>query len=281
MGFPQTRLTLIERLADGGREEDWQLFLKAYWGPICGFSLRRGAANLDDAEDVASQTFEVLWENRLLVRCLSNPSPKLRTLLCGVVRKILANRHRVQTNRERLAREMAASVNESDGRDDEQAQTFYVAWVEDLVQRSVESMAADYYANGKGDYLRVLYGRLCERMTIAKVAEALGISSASVDNYFRHARRKLEEQLNKRVRQHVERYCGSEETEQEFALEWGQLGDYLKEHGGLEEAVSRAYELIDPAAAKKHHGAALNEAVTRLTTIMRAPCDATPASKAT
>ncbi len=281
MGFPQTRLTLIERLADGGREEDWQLFLKDYWGPICRFSLRRGAANLDDAEDVASQTFEVLWENRLLVRCLSNPSPKLRTLLCGVVRKILANRHRVQTNRERLAREMAASVNESDGRDDEQAQTFYVAWVEDLVQRSVESMAADYYANGKGDYLRVLYGRLCERMTIAKVAEALGISSASVDNYFRHARRKLEEQLNKRVRQHVERYCGSEETEQEFALEWGQLGDYLKEHGGLEEAVSRAYELIDPAAAKKHHGAALNEAVTRLTTIMRAPCDATPASKAT
>lgn len=272
MSFPQTRLTLIERLAGGGSEEDWQLFLKDYWGPICRFSLRWGAANLDDAEDVASQTFEVLWENRLLVRWVSNRSAKLRTLLCGVVRRILANRHRVRTSRERLAREMAASIKDLDGTHDEQAEAFYVAWVEDLVQQSVESLAADYYAQGKGDYLRVLYGRLCERMTIA---EALGINSASVDNYFRHARRRLEEQLNERVRRHVEHYCSTKEAEEEFTIEWGRLGDYLKQHGGLEEAVGRAYELIDPAAAKEHHGAALNKAVTRLTTIIRSPGDAT------
>ncbi len=28
MSFPQTRLTLIERLATGGSEEDWQCFLQ-------------------------------------------------------------------------------------------------------------------------------------------------------------------------------------------------------------------------------------------------------------
>ncbi|MBU4271254.1 MAG: hypothetical protein KKE86_04830, partial [Planctomycetes bacterium] len=98
MGFPQTRLTLIQRLTSGGAEEDWQNFLKDYWGPICRFSLRRGARNLDDAEDVASETFEALWEQRLLVRWVANRSAKLRTLLCCVVRNILSHRNRVRAS---------------------------------------------------------------------------------------------------------------------------------------------------------------------------------------
>jgi DNA-directed RNA polymerase specialized sigma24 family protein len=61
-------LTLVQRLASGGTEEDWQGFLKDYWGPVWRFSLRFGARNLDEAEDAASETFEVLWEQRLLVR---------------------------------------------------------------------------------------------------------------------------------------------------------------------------------------------------------------------
>src|ERR1035437_11123351 len=88
MSFPQTHLTLVQRLASGSTEDDWQSFLKDYWGPICRFSMRWGARNLDDAEDVAAETFEVLWEQRLLVRWVSNRSAKLRTLLCTVVRNI-------------------------------------------------------------------------------------------------------------------------------------------------------------------------------------------------
>ena len=38
----------------------------------------------------------------------------------------------------------------------------------------LEALAADYYRQRKGDYVRVLYGRLCRGMTIAGVAEALG-----------------------------------------------------------------------------------------------------------
>ena len=81
MSFPQTRVTLIQRLASGGNEEDWGQFLRDYWGPICRFSLRFGALNLDEAEDVASDTFAVLLEKRLLDRWVSNRSAKLRTLL--------------------------------------------------------------------------------------------------------------------------------------------------------------------------------------------------------
>ena len=53
MVFPQTRVTLIQRLASGGSEEDWGQFLSDYWGPVCRFSLRWGVGTVDDAEDVA------------------------------------------------------------------------------------------------------------------------------------------------------------------------------------------------------------------------------------
>ena len=62
MGFPETSLTLVQRLASGGSEEDWRSFLHDYWGPICRFARRHGAANLHEAEDIASEVFEVLWK---------------------------------------------------------------------------------------------------------------------------------------------------------------------------------------------------------------------------
>jgi len=275
MSFPQTRLTLIQRLASGGNDEDWRRFLEDYWGPVCRFALRWGARNLDDAEDVASHTFAVIWENQLLNRWVSNRSAKLRSLLCAVVRNVLSNWNRVRANRQRLAPELVRKVEQSSRERDEQSDAFYTAWVEDLLQQAVESLAAEYYAKGKGDYVRVLYGRLCQRLTIAKVAEALEITPASVDHYFRNARTRLSEKLEECVRRHVRHYCPEEEAEGEFALEWQQLGQYLGDHGGLDEAVQRAYDLLDPVQAAKHRGAGLTKAISLLTSLMRAPTDAT------
>ena len=273
MSFPQTRLTPIQRLASGGSEEDWGEFMKDYWGPVCRFSLRFGARNLDDAEDVASRTFQALWKNRLVVRWASNRSAKLRTLLCSVVRNVLSNRNRVKENRDRLARELAECVKRPESAKDETADAFYAAWVEDLVQRTVETMAGEYYAQGKGDYVRVLYGRLCQRMTMADVAETLKIKPSDVDNYFRHAKKLLREKLEELVRRQVASYCHNEEAEEEFDLEWGLLGEHLGQYGGMEEAVRRAYDLLDPVAVKRHRGENLTRAITRLTSIMRVPDD--------
>ena len=269
MSFPQTRHTLIQRLASGGSEEDWQHFLNDYWGPICRFSLRWGAENLDDAEDVASQTFEVLWRNKLLVRWASHRSAKLRTLLCSVVRKVLANRHRARATRDAVIRDMAARADEMSQVSDEQINAFYVAWVEDVLQQAVESLATEYYRKNQGDYVRTLYGRLCEGLTIAEVAEALETKPSSVDYYFRHARQRLSEELEERVRSHVRRYCLPEEADQETAAQWRQLGHYLEEHGGLDEAVRRAYGLLDPVQSKTRRESGLAKAATRLTSIMR------------
>jgi RNA polymerase sigma factor (sigma-70 family) len=273
MGFPNTRLTLIQRLAAGGSAEDWQSFMQDYWGPVCRFSLRWGAEGLSDAEDIATQTFEILWENRLLVRWVSNRSAKLRSLLCSVARKVLANRHRAQAGRQRLAHELAEHLQQASPTDDEQADAFYAAWAEDLVAQAAESITTDYYRQAKGDYVRVLYGRLCQRLTIAAVAEALEISPAAVDNYFRHARQRLGDKLEELVRSQVEKYSPDEESAEEFAAEWRRLGTYLSAHGGLEEALQRACALLDPAAAQKNRRSDLAAAWNRLTSI-RVPQDA-------
>ena len=268
MSFPQTRMTLIQRLASGGTEEDWQGFLKDYWGPVCRFSLRWGAKNLDDAEDVASETFRVLWEHRLLVRWMSNRSAKLRTLLCSVIRNILSHRNRVRASREQRQADLVDYFEQLNPTPDEHVDAFYASWVEDIVQQAVESMAGDYCRNGQVDYVRVLYGRLCQGMTITKAAEALELSPATVDHYFRHAKRLLSEKLEQLTRRQVQSYCPAEEAEQEFATEWQRLGQYLAEHGGLDEVVQRAYDLLSPVQARKQREVGLPKAAARLTSII-------------
>jgi RNA polymerase sigma factor (sigma-70 family) len=274
MAFPQTQLTLIQRLASGGSDEDWRRFLSDYWGPVCRFALHWGAKNLDDAEEVASHTIVVIWENQLLARWMSNRAAKLRSLLCAVVRNVLSNWSRVRAGRQRLSEELVRRLEEYSQTRDEQSDAFYAAWVDDVIQQAVASLAAEYYRNNQGDYVRVLYGRLCERLTIADVAEALAISPSKVDYYFCHARERLSGRLEAIVRRQVERYCSPDEAGEEFRLEWGLLGRFLSEHGGLEEAVRRAYDTLDPVRTRRRRATGLTKALTRLTVLLRSPHDA-------
>ncbi len=268
MTFPQTRMTLIERLASGGSEEDWSRFLKDYRGPVCRFALRWGARDLDEAEELASQTFQILLENRLLTRWVSNRSAKLRSILCSIVRNLLANRNRVQAGRQRLAPDLVAHFERLHDPQDNPTDAFYAAWVADLVQRSVELLATQCHAKSKGDLVRVLYGRLCRRLTNNQVAEFLEISPSAADHQYRDARQRLATTLESLVRSQIERYCPPEEADDEFAQEWQQLGSYLASNGGLEAAVQSAYDLLDPVMAKKS-AARLTLAIDRLTSILR------------
>src|SRR5262245_13944236 len=102
MSFPETRHTLLQRLAESGEESDWRQFLADYWGPLCRFAACRGNLSAADAEDVASQTFMALLSNQLISRWTTHKSAKLRTLLCSVVRNVLSNRARVQAGRAKL-----------------------------------------------------------------------------------------------------------------------------------------------------------------------------------
>ncbi|MHC4624228.1 MAG: RNA polymerase sigma factor, partial [Planctomycetota bacterium] len=79
MSFPQTRDTLISRVAAKGDERAWGQFLSDYWLPVCRFAQRRANLGVEDAEDVASETFVAILSNQLLQRWVANRSSKLRT----------------------------------------------------------------------------------------------------------------------------------------------------------------------------------------------------------
>src|SRR5689334_8157671 len=144
MAFPQTRHTLIQRLASGGEESDWREFLRDYWGPVCRFARSRANLTLEDGEDVASETLEAIVKNNLLARWSANKSAKLRTLICAVVRNVLSNRARVATGRDRIVREHACELDryldvtsvDPEGEPAESTDAFYSAWAEDIVQKA-------------------------------------------------------------------------------------------------------------------------------------------------
>jgi DNA-directed RNA polymerase specialized sigma24 family protein len=258
MSFPNTRHTLIRRIAAGGDEAAWREFLADYWEPICTFVARRGNLNVQDAEDIAAQVFEAFLRNRLLERWVDSPVAKLRTLICNVVRNVLSNRARVQGQRAKLLAEHRLDLpemveGESAAETAEQADVFYAAWVDELLRSSVESLMIDYNLSGHGDYFRVLYARLCEDLTIPEVSELLGIKVTSAENFYRDARQRLMERLRENVRKHIGRYSMSLSEDTDFETEWNELGKHLKEHGGVEQAVRRAYHEFDPARRRARH----------------------------
>lgn len=250
MSFPNTRKTLIQRLAGGGAESDWREFMADYWGPVCRFAQGRGNLTHEDAEDVGAEVFQVILKNRLLERWSSVQSAKLRTLICSVVRKVLANRFRVEAGRERVIREHGgrldryADFGDVDSADApaEQLQAFYAAWVDGILQTAVNNLFAEYDQSGRGDYFRVLYGRICEELTMPAIAAMLEIKLSDIENYYRHARRRLSERLQELIQERVLRYSATAEIGDEFKEEWSQVGEYLQERGGLESAVRSAFE---------------------------------------
>jgi RNA polymerase sigma factor (sigma-70 family) len=255
MSFPNTRHTLIRRIVQRGDNADWSEFLADYWGPVCRFARWAGNLSHEDAEDVGSQVFEAMLKNRLLERWTACRSAKLRTLICAVVRNVISNRARVESGRARIVRDHGGELDRyldwsqtelSDAPQD-QIDAFYAAWVDDVLQAAVENLMNAYNRAGKGDYFRVLYGRLCEELPMPEIAAALQIKLTAAENYYRHARQRLSEELQSKVRAHVERYSEVEDIATEVASEWARIGDHLQEHGGLEAVIRRNASTTEPA----------------------------------
>ncbi len=241
MPFPQTRLTLIQRLADKSSQADWREFMDDYWGPVCRFAEGRGNLTHEDAEDIATEVFEAISKNRLLERWSKLRSAKLRTLICCVARNALSNRLRVDAGRARLVREHGGMLDRYAALGDvdsveappDQLDAFYAAWVDDALRARGRGPAVGIWlALGKGDYFRVFYGRLCEQLPMAEIADLLQIKLTSAENYYRHVRDRLAERLKEVVREHVLRYSGARRSAARFAERVGPDGRISARTGG-------------------------------------------------
>jgi DNA-directed RNA polymerase specialized sigma24 family protein len=189
-----------------------------------------------------------IYGSALLAKWEQQRTGKLRSFICGVVRNTLANQQRVAHGRQRLLKKLAEQgglseimpVSESAEPSVSELDAFYQAWVNDLLASSVQQLLAELHAEGRGDYFRALFGRVCEGLTAVEIGTALNVLPQTVENYLRVARSRLSHQLQKSVRRHVERYSRTEDIEADFQSEWTQLGEHLSRHGGLEQVLRLA-----------------------------------------
>src|SRR4030095_16426114 len=245
MRFPETHATLIARLASGGSDDDWRAFLMDYWGPLVRFAVRAAGVSAADADDVAAETLLLVVRGSLLARWREQPTVKLRSYLCGVVRNLLANRRRVAQGRQRVLADAALAGGipgmpwaacDSDP-PAEELDLFYQAWVDVLLTRTMRNVMEKLQAEGRVDYFRALFGRVCEGMSAAEIGQALDASVAAVENYLRVGKARLAAELRELVRQQVTRYAPPEKVAEQFELEWNELAAFLTKHGRLEEAI--------------------------------------------
>lgn len=272
MTFPQTRLTLIRRLSSGGSDTDWRQFLDDYWGPLCAFVMRWGGLSLADAEDVAGETFQALVKNGLLARWQARHVARLHTLLCAIAKNIVSNHARVAKGRQRILRELAErpkdqlpeSIWPMPEPSEDEVDLFYRAWIAELLERCVQRLLTDLHRTGKGDYFRVLFGRLCEDLSTREVAEMLRIETGTAENYYKAARKRLADEMVQAVRQHVQRYCDEGSAEDEFRTEWSRLSSYLLRHGGLENTLRACHQQLASGSQPSRESQAFADTAARL-----------------
>jgi DNA-directed RNA polymerase specialized sigma24 family protein len=231
MSFPQTRMTLIERLAAAPTDSDWKRFLDEYWPPVCRFAER--LAPTSDAEDVAAAVFETLVTGNLLGRWRSNRTAKLRTLLCAVAKNSARNLRRRRDGQAVALDEIDWEPQAGAAEDD----AFYTLWAENFVRDAAAEVFDEYHAAGKSDYVRTLFGRVVQKLSIKETADAIGAKPTDVENYFRHIRKALSARLLSRLREHVAVYCTADELETESADEWRRLAEFFARRGGLDDAI--------------------------------------------
>lgn len=241
MAFPETRVSLIRRIVDTGDAKSWEQFVASYWQATTRFAVRIGNLQWSDAEDVSSKVFEVLYRKSLLESWLSRPEARFKTLLCTVVRNVVQNTVR---SRQTAARQIATQIQQAadlgDPATHEDLDLFYSIWADELLKTAVKSLMADYHNEQKGDYFRVLHGRIVERYAVKDIADQLGIKPTDVENYFRHARKRLADRIELLVRKDIAYSTGLSDVDAEFEHEWKKLADLLQRQGGLEEAVRAA-----------------------------------------
>lgn len=232
-----------------GDNEDWQQFLEDYWRPVCRFAARWGRLQFEDAEDVGSLTFEAVIAGQLLRRWQQQPTARLRTLLCAVVRNIISNRARVQSGREQRLEEhrndlrrLILSIQSDDPQTVETEDLFYAGWAEELICKTLQQLNADLLAAGKANQFRAFYGCHFEGMTAAEVADCLNVPTTTIENYVKRTRQRFADQLHKALRLHVSGYCPIEEAESEVQSEWIRLSDHLDRAGGLDQLLLRTFD---------------------------------------
>ncbi len=217
MIFPDTRWTLISRLADPAEVgAALDQLCAAYWSPIYAFLLRSGR-NDAEAQDLTQDFLEMVVRQRLLER--ADPvSGRLRSWLLSALKNFLANARRFETRQKRGSGAYVFSIDQDDvvsevgaiasqGLSPEEA--FDRVWVAALLRRVLEALRQQYSDAGKErDFAALLPWLLDTHLdTQTDAAAAVGMTPAT----FRVQLHRLRARYRETLRQEITATLGREE----------------------------------------------------------------------
>ena len=102
------------------------------------------------------------------------------------------------------------------------------------------------------------------RLLGAALRLLLQIETGTAENYYKAARKRLADEMEQAVRQHVERYCDEGFAEDEFRTEWSRLSSYLLRHGGLENTLRACHQQLASGSQPSRESQAFADTAARL-----------------
>ena len=217
-GFPRTRLSVLEALADadeGVRRESFGTLVAAYWKPVYLHLRWRWNKSAQDAEDLTQDFFALALE-REFFSGYDPDQARFRTFLRVCLDRFAAKAHRAERRLKRggglvpleldfagADRAFAAAGQVTEAEAD---QRFHQEWVRSLFTLAVDALAAECAGTPRAIRFEVFrrYDLLpttgTDRPSYRQLGHELGVPETQVTNHLAWARREFRRHLLERLR---------------------------------------------------------------------------------
>lgn len=193
----QTRVTLLQRLKDEGRDADWRAFYDQYWAIIVSFAQKRGLDH-HGANDVLQETMVTIMQ-KLADFEYQPEKGKFRNWILTIV----ANKARAAQRRNQRHRGISLDDSRTEGGPTliEQiaadnpgaADAVEVSWRQSLLEHALRQIAADHRT--KPNTIAIFRAVACEQRSPAEVAREYAME----ENAIYQIRNRMMERLRKIV----------------------------------------------------------------------------------
>ncbi len=215
--FQTTRWSMVLAAGSDGSSTGQALadLIEGYWYPVYAF-VRSQGFNQEDARDLVQSYFATMMEKGTL-GTLRPEAGRFRSFLLVSVRNFLHNERdwrraakrggdKLIESLDTLAAEARLSDEPAAPADAESA--FERRWASTVVQRSIETLEAEFEAAGQGDRFKLLRGLLTgdePTLPYRELAERMGMSEAGVKSVAHRMRKRFGVVLRGEVSQTVGR----------------------------------------------------------------------------
>lgn len=186
---------------------------RMYWPPVYAYLRRRGY-NRDDAQDLTQNFFQHMLQEETFRRA-SPDRGRFRSFLLGALNRVIADEWAHQHVQRRGGNAAFISMDDfvaEEARhrglttDLSPAETLDARWAGVLLQRALETVKAEFAAEGKAKMFETLSPFLAgekPEVTYQEVAQRLGLALAAVKTHIHRLRREFASAVRREIMQTV------------------------------------------------------------------------------